>query len=162
MCGVQFDCKLSQRNTLAAHYGLYICTEVLVGIHLHVPMVSNKLTQIKQAAARVRIDLQGTTKTELRLAFTQRKTQMASNKCKINLHVDTSPLLLFTKLLKLRIKRSKRSLNLRNLPSKLIRLESDARPARTGKVRVTLYPSDSFLRFGAAVLARDLDLHVAK
>lgn len=87
---------------------------------------------------------------------------MAPNRVSIELKLDASPLLLFAKLLQLGLKSAKRPLDRRYLRSKLIRLESDARTTRAGVVGVTLYPSDSFLRLGAAVLARDLDLHVAK
>jgi len=78
----------------------------------------------------------------------------------LKLSCDTSPLLLFTKLLETVLKGSERSLSLCDLGFELFRVENDHDPARAGEVVVRLYPSDRFMMLAAAFLAEDFDLVV--
>lgn len=78
----------------------------------------------------------------------------------VTVYCDANPLLLFTKLLQLRIKVSERPINLPHFRSKLFRLKRDASPASAGELRVTLYPSDALMKFCTTLLARDFDLDV--
>jgi hypothetical protein len=74
-------------------------------------------------------------------------------KSTVTITCDASPLLSFVKSLK-------GTVNLCNLPSKLIRLEHDFSTAKAREVIVRLYPSNAFLRFAAAGIARDFNLGV--
>lgn len=69
----------------------------------------------------------------------------------VNLDCDASPLMTFVQLLEGAIKSVKPRLDIPNLPDELVRVENDADSAGTGKMIVRLYPSDAFLRYGAAL-----------
>ena len=71
---------------------------------------------------------------------------------------DSSPFVLFTKLLESRLKISERSFALGDLGFELLRVESDFGSASAGKLVVRLYPSDGLLRFATTILAGDFDL----
>lgn len=83
---------------------------------------------------------------------------MASSSVQLSVVCDSSPFVLFTKLLEGSLKISERSFDLGDLGFELFRVESDFGSASAGKLVVRLYPSDSFLRFATTILARDLDL----
>ena len=80
----------------------------------------------------------------------------------LDIQCDSAPLALFTKLLQGAFKVSERALNFSDLPFELVRVESDLDSAATGKLLVTLYPSDAFLGFAAASLAGYFDLCAIK
>ena len=70
---------------------------------------------------------------------------------------DSSPFVLFAKLLESRLKISERSFELGDLGFELFRAESDFSSASAGKLVVRLYPSDGFLRFATTIFAEDFD-----
>ncbi len=76
----------------------------------------------------------------------------------ISIKCDSSPFVLFTKLLDGRLKVGERTLDFSDLCFELFRIESDFSSAGTGELVVRLYPSDGFLRFATTVLAGDFDL----
>ena len=81
---------------------------------------------------------------------------MAENK--IDLVVDSSPLLGFLRLLEFRCEAGDCSFSLGELRSESFRVESVIDAANAGKIFITLYPSDAFLGCVAAALAGDGDL----
>jgi hypothetical protein len=81
---------------------------------------------------------------------------------KITMKCDASPLIEFTKLLQGVIESRNCSFSLGNLGFEFVRVENDFSSASAGEVVVRLYPSDGFLRFAAAFLAGQFDLHVVK
>jgi hypothetical protein len=76
----------------------------------------------------------------------------------ICIRCDSSPFILFTKLLEGRLKVSERTLDLSNFGFELFRIESDFSSTAAGELIVRLYPSDSFFRFATTILAGDFDL----
>jgi hypothetical protein len=87
---------------------------------------------------------------------------MASSSVQMSVVCDSSPFVLFTKLLESHLKISERSLDIVDLGFELFRIESDLGSASTGKLVVRLYPSDSFLRFAATVFAGDFNLAIVE
>ena len=83
---------------------------------------------------------------------------MASSIMKVNVTCDSSPFVLFTKLLDCRLKVRERLLDLSDLGFKLLRIESDFGSTRTGELVVRRYPSDGFLHCAATVFAGDFNL----
>lgn len=71
------------------------------------------------------------------------------------LSCDARPLESFIKTLQCFLERSKGGINFGDLPLELIRVEQDDSAASACELRVTLYPSDAFLRFSGAISARD-------
>ncbi len=75
---------------------------------------------------------------------------------------DSGPLRSFIKLLQCALKICKTPIDLPYFPSELVRIETDKSSTRAGVLRVTLYPSDCFLRYAATVFAGKLDLDTIK
>lgn len=71
---------------------------------------------------------------------------------------DATPFLLFAELFELGLKTSEGPLDLGQLPSELLRIESNVSAARAAELLIVFYPSDALLRFTAARLAGKLDL----
>lgn len=84
-----------------------------------------------------------------------------SDRLELVLSADVAPLVSFTELLQGALHVREGSLDFGDLPLELVRVERDLGAAVAGELRVTLYPSDSFLRFAAAV-AGNLDLGIIK
>jgi len=80
-----------------------------------------------------------------------------SNSPTLEILCDASPFLFFEKILYGVLKVSDRFVSLSNLSFELIRLEMDDSAAGAGKLTVRIYPSDAFLRFGAAMFAGNVD-----
>ena len=70
---------------------------------------------------------------------------------------NTSPLSLFTDLLKAALQVRKRFFSFSDLCFELARIKSDFSAAAAGELTVRLYPSDAFLRFATTVFAGDLN-----
>ena len=81
-------------------------------------------------------------------------------KQEITIGVDGRPLMVFIELLKFRLKAGDLPFNISELPSKLARIEMDKSAAGTSEIHMTFYPSDSFLRFAAAVVTGDGKLEI--
>jgi hypothetical protein len=79
-------------------------------------------------------------------------------KYKIEVIANTAPLLGFIKLLELRCETAECPFRLSDISFELARVEQVVDPAFADKVLVTFYPSDAFLDYVAAALARDGDL----
>lgn len=76
----------------------------------------------------------------------------------MELIVNKQPYKLFAKILERSLKLGHGFLDLGDFPLEPIRFEVDDSAAATGKLFITFYPSDSFLVFTSAALARDFDL----
>jgi len=74
---------------------------------------------------------------------------------------DSSPFVLFAKLLESRLKISERSFELGDLGFELFRAESDFSSASAGKLVVRLYPSDGFLRFCVRQFSQRISMRAA-
>lgn len=75
---------------------------------------------------------------------------------------DGSPVLLFIELLQCALHFCRPPIKLDEITSDFVRIESNFTPAPVSELRVTLYPSDRFLRHAAAVFAGKLDLDAIK
>ncbi|MFD2112044.1 hypothetical protein [Thiorhodococcus fuscus] len=76
----------------------------------------------------------------------------------LKLDLDARPFELFAELLQGALQAREGAVDLPDLPTELVRVESDHGAAAAGELRVTLYPSDALLRFAAAGRAADADL----
>ena len=81
---------------------------------------------------------------------------MAAQTTTITVEANVAPALLFIELFKRAVEAGNRSFDFSDLGFELLRVEQGA--AVAGKLIFTLYPSDAFLRFAAATLARDFNL----
>jgi len=75
----------------------------------------------------------------------------------IELEADATPLLGFLELLKTRAEFADGSLSLDDLGFELVRFEQNIDAADTGKIFITFYPSDAFMRYVAALFTFDGD-----
>jgi hypothetical protein len=82
---------------------------------------------------------------------------MAEQNQALTMHCDAGPLRLFTELFYRAVKVRERFFEVGDLPQELARVEGDDAAAGACELTMTLYPSDGFMRFAAAVLARDVD-----
>lgn len=80
---------------------------------------------------------------------------MAPDPCTVVIHTDASPFILFSRFLNRLLKVRNSTIDLSHLPDELARIETDNGTARAGELRITMYPSDSLLRFAAAACARN-------
>lgn len=80
---------------------------------------------------------------------------MSSDQLRMDLDVDSSPVLMFVELFRRALKERDPSGGAHDLPTELCRVESGDRPAQAGALALTLYPSDVLLRYAAALLAGD-------
>lgn len=77
-----------------------------------------------------------------------------SSECTIEIECDSSPLKLFAEFVDSRLQQLEGPLNIVNCEFEFARVESNNHPTEAGKLLVTLYPSDAFMRFAATVFAR--------
>lgn len=80
----------------------------------------------------------------------------------LTLDCDATPALAFLELLKIALQPVKGRIELPDLGSNTLRIETDDEPTSTGELLVTFYPSDSFLRLAATLLARKAELCVVE
>lgn len=76
----------------------------------------------------------------------------------IEFEADTTPLLGFLELLKTRAEFADGSLSVSDLGFELVRAQQNLETADTSKITISLYPSDAFLRYVAAIVAGDGNL----
>lgn len=76
--------------------------------------------------------------------------------------LNPAPFQSFTKILQCFIESGNAVINGGDLPLEVARVETDAYAAGTGELRVTLYPSDAFLRYAATLFAGNGDQLVVK
>lgn len=73
----------------------------------------------------------------------------------IKLKVDTKPLLLYLEVFKRILQISNSSINFSDFSSEIVRFETDNSTASAGEISITLYPSDTFIRFVSALWTSD-------
>ena len=82
---------------------------------------------------------------------------MALKNIELEISADSAPFVEYLAQLKLRLESVNRSLSLDELGFELVRFEQNVDAADAGKICVTFYPSDAFLRYVAALFAFDGD-----
>lgn len=78
---------------------------------------------------------------------------MAATECVITFKVDDSPLLSFVASLNAFIERGDLIVPDPELPEEIARIEEHGFTAGTHELRITLHPSDAFVRYGLALRA---------
>jgi hypothetical protein len=84
------------------------------------------------------------------------------NEVTVKIITDATPVLTFMSLFQSAIKRRKLFLKPGEFPFEACRVETDKGPASAGEFHMTLYPSDTLLRFAAAKLTRKRHFMAAK
>lgn len=80
---------------------------------------------------------------------------MVLENTELEISADSAPFVEYLAQLKLRLERVNRSLSLDDLGFELVRFEQNIDAADAGKIFITFYPSDAFMRYVAALFAFD-------
>lgn len=83
---------------------------------------------------------------------------MVLENTELEISADSAPFVEYLAQLKLRLESINRSLSLDDLGFELVRFEQNIDAADAGKITISLYPSDAFLRYVAAIVAGDGNL----
>ncbi len=82
---------------------------------------------------------------------------MVLENTELEISADSAPFVGFLSLLKFRLESVNRSLSLDELGFELVRFDQNIDAADAGKIFITFYPSDAFMRYVAALFAFDGD-----
>ena len=82
---------------------------------------------------------------------------MVLKSIELEISADSAPFVEYLAQLKLRLESVNRTLSLDDLGFELVRFEQNIDAADTGKIFITFYPSDAFMRYVAALFAFDGD-----